>query len=128
MGQCPDSEVHPTSSTLGANAGFGELAARRPKRRRPRSEPGPPDGGGGAGYPPQPCSELLDGFAVQRKIEAFALDLLAYPQTDEEIDDLEQDQRDHGVVDEHSDDADALIDDLLHVAIERAGGSAVLLD
>src|SRR5262249_5840383 len=98
------------------------------KRRRPRYEPGPPDGGGGAGYPPQPRSGLLDGFAVQREVEAFAFDLFADPQTDEEVHDLEQDQRNDGVIDEHGDDADALVDELLDVAIERAGGSAVLLD
>src|SRR5215471_5376290 len=88
------------------------------KRRRPQCEPGPPNGGGGAGYPPQPRSELLDGFAVQREVEAFAFDLFADPQTDEEVHDLEQDQRNDGVIDEYGDDADALVDELLDVAIE----------
>ena len=49
-------------STLDANFGVRctdagrAVQSHRAKRRRPRCEPGPPDGGGGAGYPPQPCS------------------------------------------------------------------------
>jgi len=49
----------------------------------------------GAGSPPQPLSlvGLLHGLAVEREIEAFALDLLGHPQPDEDVDDLEDDQR-----------------------------------
>src|ERR1700749_1132599 len=71
---------------------------------------------------------LLDGLAVQREIEPFAFDLFAHAQADEDVHDLENDQRYDDVVDEDRADADALIDELLDIAVERARSSAILLD
>src|SRR3984957_1830820 len=91
-------------------AGLIQAHAKAPKNERPRREPRPLDGKGGAGYPPQPLfagvallasASLLDGLAVQREIEAIALDFLGHAQPDEDVDDLENDQRHHAVVDEH---------------------------
>src|SRR5262249_2107360 len=70
----------------------------------------------------------LHGLAMQSEVEALALDLLGDPQADEDVDDLEEDQRHDRVVDEHRADADRLIVELGHVALEHAGGAAVLLD
>jgi alcohol dehydrogenase (cytochrome c) len=49
---------------------------------------------------------------VEREIETLALDLIRHAQADEDVNDLENDQRHDGVVDEHRDDADRLIDHL----------------
>src|SRR5215467_4191699 len=74
-----------------------------------------------AGYPPRTVSQLSDHallhrLAVQGEIEAFALDLFLHPQADHEVDDPEDDQRHHEVVDEHDADADALVEELRGVA------------
>src|SRR5262249_57288747 len=42
----------------------------------------------------------VNGLAVQREIETLALHLIADAQSDEDVDDLEDDQRHDGVVDE----------------------------
>ena len=45
------------------------------------------------------CFEvLLNGFAMQSDIEAFAFDFICDPQADDGVDDLEDDQRDDGVI------------------------------
>jgi hypothetical protein len=51
---------------------------------------------------------LLDRFAMQRKVEAFAFDVLADAQTYYQIDDFQNDQRHHHVVDEHGGNANGL--------------------
>src|SRR5215831_10074110 len=70
----------------------------------------------------------VNGLAVQREIETLALHLIADTQSDEDVDDLEDDQRHDGVVDEDDDDALDLVDYLHRVAFDQAGGAAVLLD
>src|SRR5262244_2155303 len=70
----------------------------------------------------------VNGLAVQREIETLALHLIADAQSDEDVDDLEDDQRHDGVVDEDDDDALDLVDHLHRVAFDQAGGAAVLLD
>ena len=47
----------------------------------------------------------VNGLAMQREIETLALHLVAHAQPDEDVDDLEDDQRHDGVVDEDDDDA-----------------------
>src|SRR5690348_10385732 len=73
-------------------------------------------------------SELLNRLAVQGDIEAFAFDIAADPQADHHVDDLEQDQGDHGVINDDDGDALELIDQRGGVALDQAGGAAVLLD
>src|SRR5512132_643546 len=70
----------------------------------------------------------MDGLAMQREIETLALHLIADAQADEDVDDFEDDQRHDGVVDEHDDDAIDLVEELSRIALEQAGGAAVLLD
>ena len=48
-----------------------------------------------------PLTALLHDLAMQRQIEAFALDLFADAQPDDHVDDLEDDQGHDHVVDEH---------------------------
>src|SRR5262249_51581205 len=60
----------------------------------------------------------VNGLPVQREIEILALHLVAHAQPDEDVDDLEDDQRHDGVVDE--DDAFDLVDHLHGVARSRA--------
>src|SRR4029077_19975307 len=74
------------------------LARERPiKRAAPVLRPRPPDGRGGAGYPPQPHLVLrlhvVGALAVIGEVEAFALALNGRTQTDGEVDDLVDDQR-----------------------------------
>src|SRR5262245_61664318 len=68
------------------------------------------------------------GLAVQCEIETFALHLVAHAQPDEDVDDLEDDQRHDGVVDEDDHDAIDLVEELCRVAFDQAGGAAILLD
>src|SRR5262249_61337748 len=70
----------------------------------------------------------LNGLAVQREIETLAPHLIADAQSDEDVDNLEDDQRHDGVVDEDDDDAFDLVDHLHGVAFDQAGCAAVLLD
>src|SRR5690349_16018267 len=101
-----------------------------------------------AGYPPRTVSRsvehdlfrkpgsafrdharcLLNRLAVQGEIEAFALHLFLHAQADHDVDDLQDDERHHEVVDEHDADADALVDDLRGIALDQAGRAAVCLD
>src|SRR5258708_23257692 len=61
-------------------------------------------------------------------METFALDLLADSQADEDVDDLEDDQRHDGVVDEDNHEAFDLVEQLHRIAFDQAGRAAVLLD
>src|SRR5262245_8642949 len=70
----------------------------------------------------------VDGLAVQREVETLAFHLIAHAQADEDVDDLEDDQRHDGVVDEDNDDAFELIEHLHCVAFNQAGRAAILLD
>ena len=65
---------------------------------------------------------------MQGEVEAVALDLFRDAQTDDRLDDREDDEGDDCVIHDDRDDADALVDDLAGVALEEAGGAAVLLD
>src|SRR5215510_5619857 len=70
----------------------------------------------------------VNRLAVQREIETLALHLIADAQADEDVDDLENDQRDDGVVDEDDDDAIDLVEELARISLEQAGGAAILFD
>src|ERR1700726_1905301 len=94
----------PRLKAVGLSAGRsrGEIASApvnatgAPNSERPRREPRPLDGKGGAGSPPQPLfasDRLLDRLAVEREVETFAFDFVGHAQTDEDVDKLEQDQR-----------------------------------
>src|SRR5215217_2938606 len=78
--------------------------------------------------PGKRCLLALHCFAVQREVEALALDLFFDAQSDDDVDHLEDDQADDRAVDEHDHDALDLVDELSRVAFEQAGGSAILLD
>src|SRR5262249_25251649 len=71
---------------------------------------------------------LLDDFAVQCEVEALALDFVGDAQTDYGVDDLEQDQGDDRVVDEHDHNALDLVDHLCGIAFDQAGRAAVFGD
>ena len=49
-----------------AHAGYDPSATHPTKSERPRGEPRPLDGGGGAGSPPQPCGERRAAKAARR--------------------------------------------------------------
>src|ERR1700731_349721 len=68
----------------------------------------------------------LHGFAMERQIEALLLDFLGHAQPDEDIDDLEDDQRYDAVVNEHRADADRLVHDLHWIALKQTRVAAVL--
>src|ERR1700730_11069070 len=65
---------------------------------------------------------------VQINIETVALHLGGDAQADEEIDELEDDQRDDGIIDDDDDDAFDLVDQLPRIPLDQALGSAVLLN
>src|SRR5450830_714425 len=71
---------------------------------------------------------LLHGLPMQREIETFAFHFGGHAQADNRVEDLEDDQRDDGVVHDNDDDAFDLVDHLRGVAFDQAGGAAVLLD
>ena len=48
-----------------------------------------------------PLTALLYDLAMQRQVEAFAFDLFADAQPDNQVDDFEDDQGDDHIVDEH---------------------------
>src|SRR6266851_8831634 len=73
-------------------------------------------------------NDLLYDFSMQREVEALALDILRHAQADEHLDHEEDDQADHGIIDEHRGDADALVEELSNVSLQHARGSAILLD
>src|ERR1019366_391354 len=62
---------------------------------------------------------LLHGLAVKRDIEALLLDLGGHAKPDEDVDDLENDQRHDHVVDDYGADADRLVDHLHRIALEQ---------
>jgi len=74
------------------------------------------------------ASVLLDSLAVQRKIETFAFHLVGDTHANDRVNDLENDQRDDGVVGDNDHDAFDLIDHLARVAFDKAGGAAILGD
>src|SRR6266849_10625198 len=71
-------------------------------------------------------NQLLHDLAVEGEIEAFAFHFVRHPQADEDVDRLEDDEGGDGVINDDRSDAVALVDQLLEVAVERAGGAAVL--
>src|SRR6266481_8085620 len=71
---------------------------------------------------------LLYDFSMQREVEALAFDILRHAQPDEHLDHEQDDQADHGIIDEYGGDADALVEELSNVALQHARGSAILLD
>src|ERR1700733_2786256 len=97
------------SAPRGARVGRrGETPATRER---------PPDRGG-----------LLHDFTVERQVEAGALDFIGDAQANRHVDDLQDDQRDDGIVDDDASDADALLDDLSGVALDEARVAAVFVD
>src|SRR5271166_5834740 len=70
----------------------------------------------------------VNDFAVKGEVEAVALDVFRDAQADDRLDDGQDDDGDDRVIDDDRHDADALIDDLAGVALEEAGGAAVLLN
>src|SRR5208282_2027985 len=88
------------------------------------------ESGGGQEAAPEVTTggTLLNGFAVQRQIEAVALDLFLDAQAHDQIDRLEDDERDDGVIDQDDDDALRLVQHLEPIALDRARGAAVFLD
>src|SRR5664280_3314413 len=65
---------------------------------------------------------------MQREIETVAFHLFGDPQADDHVDDLEKDQRDDGIVDEHDADALELVEHLAGVALDQAGSAAIFVD
>ena len=61
-------------------------------------------------------------------VETFALYVRGDPQAERDVDDLEDDQRNDGVIDDHDAEALELVDHLHAVAFEQAGGAAVFAD
>ena len=64
---------------------------------------------------------------MEREIEALHFGLLVDAQTDGEIDHLEQDKRSHGGQNPGNKNAHGLIQHLVAVAVDQAGGSGVAL-
>ena len=69
---------------------------------------------------------LLYCLSVQREVEAFALRVLRHAEADKHLDHGEDDQAGDGIIDEDGGDPDALIEELTHVALQKASRSAVL--
>src|SRR5215468_3787525 len=107
--------------------GRGVAALQRQKVRGPSLRWDPPTARAVPGLRPNRIPSV-NGLAVQREIETLTLHLIADAQSDEDVDDLEDDQRHDGVVDEDDDDALDLIDHLHGVAFDQARRAAVLLD
>src|SRR6266516_4812151 len=95
------------------------------KVRSPSLRWDPPTARAVPGLRPNRISSM-NGLAVQREIETLALHLVGDPQSDEDVDDLEDDQRHDGVVDEDDDDAFDLVDDLHRVAVDQPARAVVL--
>src|SRR4029079_9869838 len=117
-----------TRLTIGNFGHFGLVSKKNPPKK---GDPGPFEPGprrrGRCRVPSQPLG-LLNDLAVQSEIEAFAFDLFGDAEPDDRIDDLEQDQRDDGVIDNYDGDALDLVDHLGGIALDQAGGAAVLID
>src|SRR5262249_20656926 len=114
----------PTKARL--TIGRGVAAVKRQKVRGPSLRWDPPTARAVPGLRPNRISSM-NGLPVQREIETLALHLVGDTQSDEDVDDLEDDQRHDGVVDEDDDDAFDLVDDLHRVALDQPGRTAVLL-
>src|SRR5262249_60280420 len=97
------------------------------KVRGPSLRWGPPTARAMPGLRPNRIPSV-DGLAVQREVETLAFHLIAHAQADEDVDDLEDDQRHDRVVDKDNDDALGLIEHLHCVAFNKPGRPAVLLD
>src|SRR5277367_4127006 len=113
-------EFSPSSESLAPSAKKRERPAGRSsweEEEDPATSERPPDRGG-----------LLNDFAVQREVEAVTLDFVGYAQADRHVDDFQDDQRDDRIVDDDHADADQLIDDLLGVAFDEAGRTAIFID
>src|ERR1700722_14524164 len=82
----------------------------------------------GGNQTPPGVATLVNDFAVKGEIEAVALDLVRDPQADDGFDDREDDDSDDCVINDDGNNADALVDDLVRVALHQAGGATVLLD
>src|SRR5260370_34222954 len=65
---------------------------------------------------------LLYDFSMQREVEALAFDILRHAQPDEHLDHEQDDQADHGIIDEYGGDADALVEELSNVPLQHAPG------
>src|SRR6516165_387725 len=70
----------------------------------------------------------MHGFAMYCEIEPLALHLVRYAQPNEDVDDLEDDQRHDRVVDEDNDHACELVENLHGVALDQAGSAAIGLN
>src|ERR1700749_2270950 len=69
---------------------------------------------------PEKGDSLLDDLTMQVEVEAFAFAIRVDPPTDDQIDDLQQDERDDRVVDDGAADTVELDDDLMRVAVDEA--------
>src|ERR1043166_9724583 len=63
---------------------------------------------------------LLHGLTMEGEVEAFLLDVAGHAQADDDVDDLEDDQRHDHVVADHDGDAVDLVEHLARVAFEQA--------
>src|SRR5262245_13499077 len=113
--------------SLKARLTIGGTGLTRKKVRGPGASRGPSTARAVPGLRPNRIRSV-HGLAVQREIETFALHLVGDAQPDEDVDDLEDDQRDDGVVDEDDDDTVDLVEELYRIAFEQAGGAAIGLD
>src|SRR5215470_9459693 len=107
--------------------GRGVAALQRQKVRGPNLRWDPPTARAVPGLRPNRISSV-HRLPVQREIETLALHLVAHAQPDDDVDDLEDDQRHDGVVEEDDDDAFDLVDHLHGVAFDQARRAAVLLE
>src|SRR5271168_1463263 len=71
---------------------------------------------------------LLHRLAVQRNVETLAFDVCGDAQTDGNVDDLEDDERDDDVINDDDGNALDLVEHLARIAFEQAGGPAILFD
>src|SRR5262245_22911449 len=73
-------------------------------------------------------SMSLYGFAVDRHIEALALDLVADPQAEDLVQSVEDGQRDSGEIRNDDDDARKLVQYLQRVSLDQARRVPILAD
>ena len=99
----PDAARHLKAKKREAPADAGASSRRAVPGFRPTvvnvdyQRVGPPASGG----PTDADRALLNGLAMERQIEAFALDFLADAKPDHHVNDLENDQGDDDVIGEH---------------------------
>src|SRR5262249_26269235 len=70
----------------------------------------------------------LHGLAMKGDIETFKLNVLRHPQSDEDINDFEDNERHDAVVDEHGTAANGLVHPLHCMALQQAMGAAIFAD